>query len=88
MHGTATNCPSCGAVNASAVRKGSKDRVTAGLFALLLGGIGAHHFYLGNIILGLLYLVFFWTFIPMLIGVIEGIVYLSQSDDSFQARHH
>ncbi len=88
MHATALSCPCCGAVNTNIQKKGSKDRVAAGLFALLLGGLGAHHFYLGNIGLGILYFIFSWTLIPMIIGFIEGIVYLSQSDESFARKHH
>lgn len=65
-----------------------KSKVAAGVLAILLGGIGAHKFYLGRIGQGLLYLVFFWTFIPALIGLIEGIIYLTMSDDSFNARYN
>jgi TM2 domain-containing membrane protein YozV len=48
-----------------------KDTMTAVLLALFLGGLGAHQFYLGQILLGVLYLLFFWTFIPMIIALIE-----------------
>ena len=88
MHETASNCPKCGAQSANKQFKGSKDKNVAGLFALLLGGIGAHHFYLGNIIIGLLYLVFCWTFIPMIVGFIEGLIYLTQSEESFSRKYH
>ena len=49
-----------------------KQASTGVLLAALLGGIGAHHFYLGNTIIGVLYLVFFWTFIPSVIGLLEA----------------
>jgi len=87
IHVTAIQCPKCGAQNTNAVKKGSKDRLTAGLFALLLGVIGAHHFYLGNIGLGILYLLFCWTLIPMFIAFIEGIIYLVQSDETFARKY-
>jgi TM2 domain-containing membrane protein YozV len=65
----------------------AKSRVTAGILAILLGGIGVHKFYLGKVGMGVLYLllfiVFFWTFIPAIIGLIEGIIYLTQSDQDF-----
>lgn len=65
----------------------AKSRVTAGVLGILLGGVGAHKFYLGKAGLGILYLVlflfFFWTFIPTIIGAIEGIIYLTQSDQDF-----
>jgi TM2 domain-containing membrane protein YozV len=68
----------------------AKSRVTAGILAILLGGIGVHKFYLGKVGLGVLYLllfiVFFWTFIPAIIGLIEGIIYLTQTDQDFAAK--
>jgi TM2 domain-containing membrane protein YozV len=64
-----------------------KSRVPAALFAMLLGSFGAHKFYMGDTGLGVLYLVFFWTAIPGIIGIIEGIVYLSMSDEQFAARY-
>jgi hypothetical protein len=48
-----------------------KDATVAILLALFLGGLGAHHFYLGNVGIGILYAVFVWTFIPSLIALIE-----------------
>lgn len=65
-----------------------KNKTTAGILALLLGGLGAHKFYLGRIFQGLLYLVFCWTFIPSLIALIEGIWYLTMSDADFNARYN
>ncbi|RKO71209.1 TM2 domain-containing protein [Sphingobacterium puteale] len=41
-----------------------KDKTTAALMAFFLGGFGAHRFYLGQIGLGFLYLLFCWTLIP------------------------
>jgi len=64
-----------------------KDRMVAGILALLLGGFGIHKFYLGNIGAGLLYLCFSWTMIPEIIGFIEGIIYLTESDEEFQRNH-
>jgi len=64
-----------------------KSKVTAGLLAILLGGIGIHKFYLGQGGMGVLYLLFSWTFIPMFVGFIEGIVYLTTSDYNFQVKN-
>lgn len=64
-----------------------KNRVTAGLLALLLGGIGAHKFYLNRPMEGIIYLLFSWTGIPAIIGLIEGIVLLSMSDSEFAYKH-
>jgi TM2 domain-containing membrane protein YozV len=48
-----------------------KDEVVGVLFALFLGSFGVHHFYLRRDGLGVLYLLFFWTGIPALLGFIE-----------------
>lgn len=48
-----------------------KDATVAILLALFLGGLGAHHFYLGNVGIGVLYAVFVWTFVPSLIALVE-----------------
>ena len=60
-----------------------RNRTAAALFALFLGGFGVHKFYLGKVGQGILYLVFCWTFIPTIIGFIEGIIYLTKSDQEF-----
>ena len=65
----------------------SKDKLAAGLLAIFLGGFGVHHFYLGNVGLGLLYLLFFWTGIPLIVGIIEGIIYLATSDSVWLAKY-
>ncbi len=64
-----------------------KSKVAAGLLAIFLGGIGVHHFYLGKWGLGILYLLFCWTYVPAIVGLIEGIVYLATDDAKFAARH-
>ena len=48
-----------------------KDPTTALLLCLILGGIGAHEFYLNNVNKGVIYLVFCWTFIPGIIALIQ-----------------
>ena len=50
------------------------------ILTLLLGGFGVHRFYLGNYILGSLYLLFFWTGIPFLIALIEFIMFVFMSE--------
>lgn len=64
-----------------------KDRVTAILLAIFLGGLGVHKFYLGQAGLGILYLLFCWTFIPALIALIEAIVYLCTDEQSFHLKY-
>jgi TM2 domain-containing membrane protein YozV len=65
-----------------------KDKNTAGIYALLLGSFGVHRFYLGSPVTGLIYLFFCWTFIPAMLGVIEGIQLLSMSKEAFDAKYN
>lgn len=65
-----------------------RDKLAAGLLAILLGGIGVHKFYLGKIGLGILYILFCWTGIPSIIGLVEGILYLCSSDEDFEMKNH
>jgi TM2 domain-containing membrane protein YozV len=64
-----------------------KDKMTAGFLALFLGGVGAHRFYLGQTKLGVLYLVFCWTYIPSFVGFIEGLLFFIRSKRDFHARY-
>ena len=84
IHSTAIACPACGA-RQRATRQG-KSKVTAGVLALLLGGIGIHRFYLGQW-WGLFYLLFFWTFIPAIIAFAEGIVFLLTDDEVWNQKY-
>jgi len=65
-----------------------KSKVTAGILGIFLGGLGVHKFYMGKTGMGILYLCFCWTYIPVIIGFIEGIIYLCSSDESFQLKNH
>lgn len=84
-------CPECGVRQTAGMDddtpESDKDQMVAGLLAILLGGLGAHKFYLDNIGLGVLYLCFWWTFIPLILGVIEGIIYLTMSEEEFQHKY-
>lgn len=64
-----------------------KSKVVAGLLGIFLGGLGIHKFYMGKIGMGIVYLIFCWTYIPAIIGFIEGIVYLCSNDHNFQVKH-
>lgn len=64
-----------------------KNRIVASLLAILLGGIGAHKFYLGLIGMGIVYLLFSWTGIPLILGIIEGLIMLAMSDEAFAEKY-
>ncbi len=82
-------CPSCGKEQPTynnAEQKNGKSRVTAGSLAVIFGIIGAHKFYMGKKGQGIVYLLLCWTLIPCILGVIEGVWYLTESDESFSRR--
>lgn len=61
-----------------------KNKTVAAALAIFLGGVGLHHFYLGNTLRGCIYLLTCWTGIPAIIGLVEGIIYLFISEEKFQ----
>lgn len=101
-------CTNCGAAvgaaagfmpPGSAYGMSSKSRVTAGVLAILFGGIGVHKFYLGltnpGIIMAVVFAVcfcssflfilpFFGCIALGIIGLVEGIIMLGKSDAQFQ----
>jgi len=88
-------CPKCGvrqisqpnSINLGPVASNGKNRVVAAILAFFLGGLGIHKFYLGQIGLGILYLVFCWTFIPSIIAFIEFILFLAMTDEKFNQKY-
>ncbi len=76
---------------------GENKKVLAGILAIILGSLGVHKFILGyqkeGIILAAITVLgyatscliigLFFVWIPGLIGLIEGIIYLTKSDEEF-----
>jgi len=66
-----------------------KNKIAAGLFGILLGGLGIHKFYLGYTKEGVIMLavsVLSLGILPGVVGLIglfEGILYLTKSDEEF-----
>lgn len=60
-----------------------KNKTTAILLALFLGGLGIHHFYLKHYARGFLYLIFCWTYIPSILGVIDALYYAFGGGNEF-----
>lgn len=65
-----------------------KDKNIAAILALFLGAIGVHKFYLGRIGAGVLYLVFSFTFIPAVLGLIDFFVLALMDQDEFNRRYN
>ncbi len=71
-----------------------KSKVTAGVLGILLGAFGAHKFYLGYTKEAIIMLVVtlvagiitagIASGVMSIIGLIEGIMYLTKSDEEFQ----
>ena len=59
------------------------DKVAYVLFAFFLGDFGVHKFYAGKVGLGILYLCFFWTLIPGIVGFVEGIIAALKPADAY-----
>lgn len=80
-------------------RMGSEKKVVAGILGILFGSFGVHKFILGYTTEGLIMLgitavtwgltiiscglLFFLPLIPSIIGLVEGIMYLTKSDEEF-----
>ena len=50
---------------------------------LFLGGIGAHKFYAGKWFTGLLYLAFSWTWVPVILSLIDLLVAMFKTPDQY-----
>ncbi|MET3034500.1 TM2 domain-containing protein [Chryseobacterium sp. NRRL B-14859] len=65
-----------------------KSKFTAAILAFFLGGLGIHRFYLGQTTMGILYLVFCWTFIPAFIAFIDFFIFIFMSEDRFNYKYN
>ncbi len=89
LRGKLSSLPSA---NSAAV-SGSKSKIVAGLLAIFLGSLGIHKFYLGYTkqgvimllvsLVGGIFTVGLSALVMMLIGLIEGIIYLCKSPQAF-----
>lgn len=65
--------------------QGADKKVAAGICGILLGGLGVHKFILGYTTEGIIQIVI--TFVTCgiggIVGLIEGIIYLTKSDEEF-----
>jgi TM2 domain-containing membrane protein YozV len=86
-------CPKCGVrqgitiSSLGAVAPNGKNKLAAILLAVFLGSFGLHKFYLKKYVLGVAYLLFCWTFIPSVLGVIDAIMLLLMSEEDFVLKY-
>lgn len=62
-----------------------RNKYLAAVLAIFFGTWGLHRFYMGKWD-GVLYIIFSMTFIPQIVGFIEGIYYLTITDEKFQSK--
>ncbi|MBO4619866.1 MAG: TM2 domain-containing protein [Victivallales bacterium] len=71
-----------------ASEEAKNKKIVAGVLAILLGWLGAHKFYLGYIKAGIIQLILGLVCgIGGIFGLIEGIIYLTKSDDEFESTY-
>ncbi len=98
--GLSTQCSVCGTLLSQPMQPAQQfappdaadKKLAAGLFGILLGGLGVHKFYLGYKNEGIIMLAVYIggialcgipSLVMSVIGIIEGITYLSKSNDEF-----
>lgn len=68
--------------------KYQKNKTIAIILTLFFGAFGVHKFYLGKLKSGVLYLLFSWTFIPLLLALIDLIILLTYSQRKFNEKYN
>ncbi len=67
-------------------RTSDKSKSAVTLWAIFLGGFGAHKFYMGSWGWGIVYLVTCWLYVPFVVALIEWVRYVLMSDDEFHSK--
>ena len=65
-----------------------RTRGKAAALAFSLGAFGLHRFYLEEHGRGIAYAAFFWTFIPLLLSIRDGMRYLTMEEGRFDAAYN
>ena len=68
--------------------KQNKSKSITSLLVLFGGTFGLHRFYLGQVWRGILSILFFWTFIPTFISVIDFIYFLVIGESKFDEKYN
>ena len=64
-----------------------QKKLVQSALAIFLGSLGAHKFYQGKTLQGVMYLLFFWTTLPTWISFIEGVRYLFMPVEDFYEQY-
>ena len=70
------------------IKKGKRNKIVAALLAIFLGCIGAQYFYYGQWGKAIVCVLFCWTYIPSIWGLIHGILLLTCSDEEFDKKYN
>jgi TM2 domain-containing membrane protein YozV len=62
-----------------------KKKSVAIFLALFVGGIGVHHFYLGNKGRGIIYMLLSWTLMPLIASFVDALVLMTLTPDQFHS---
>jgi len=75
--------------NEQEVKAGADKKIAAGICGILLGALGVHKFILGQTTPGIIMLLVtiltcgFGGIVMSVIGLVEGIIYLTKTDEEF-----
>lgn len=94
--GNADICPKCGVEQGAGSSNdgANSNRIAAGVCGILLGALGIHKFILGytssgiiTLLVSILGFCFYGWLVMHVIGIIEGVMYLTMTDADFQRIH-
>ena len=72
-------------ISYAATRRHTCNKALYIAMALLFGTFGVHKFCAGRVWMGLLYVLFSWTGIPTVVGIIEGVLAAFKPTDDLGA---
>ncbi len=72
----------------NALSSGSRNKIVAILLSFFLGGLGAQYFYYKEYLKGIICIVFCWTYIPGIWGLIHAVILLTMSDEQFNEKYN
>ena len=65
-----------------------KNKNVAALLAFIGGFFGIHRFYLGQVGLGIFYCILSITSLSVILGILDGIIFLTMDEDVFDAKYN